>query len=143
MKSKRLDLSSRRAINQDSFIQEWPETGLILFDSPFDPKPGIRISQGRLCELDGKPEAEFDLIDRFIARYAIDLARAEEAMALDSTEVARRLIDIGVPRRELVTLFGALTPAKIVEVVNRLNTVEMMMPCRRCGPAGLPPTRPT
>lgn len=127
MKSKRLDLSSRRAINQDSFIQEWPETGLILFNSPFDPKPGIRISGGRLCELDGKPEAEFDLIDRFIARYAIDLTRAEEAMALDSTEVARRLIDIGVPRQELVDLFGALTPAKIVEVVNRLNTVEMMM----------------
>ena len=77
MKSKRLEVSSRRAINQDSFIQEWPETGLILFNSPFDPKPGIRLSQGRLCELDGKPEAAFDLIDQFIARYAIDLTRAE------------------------------------------------------------------
>ena len=127
MTSKRLEVSSRRAINQDSFIQEWPETGLILFNSPFDPKPGIRLSQGRLCELDGKPEAAFDLIDQFIARYAIDLTRAEAAMALDSTELARRLIDIGVPRGELVQLFGALTPAKIVEVVNRLNTVEMMM----------------
>ena len=46
MKSKRLDLSSRREINQDSFIQEWPESGLILFNSPFDPKPGIRIFAG-------------------------------------------------------------------------------------------------
>ena len=127
MTSKRLEVSSRRPVNQDSFIQEWPETGLILFNSPFDPKPGIRLSQGRLCELDGKPEAAFDLIDQFIARYAIDLTRAEAAMALDSTELARRLVDIGVPRGELVQLFGALTPAKIVEVVNRLNTVEMMM----------------
>ena len=127
MKSKRLQAMSQRAVNQDSFIGEWPETGLILFNSPYDPKPGVRVSEGRLCELDGKPEAEFDLIDRFIAGYAIDATRAEEAMALDSTAVARRLIDIGVPRQELVQLFGALTPAKIVEVVNQLNTVEMMM----------------
>ncbi len=127
MKSRRQQVLSQREVNQDSFIGEWPETGLILFNSPFDPKPGIRVSQGRLCELDGKPEAEFDLIDRFIARYSIDVTRAEEAMALDSTAVARMLIDIDAPRQELVQLFGALTPAKIVEVVNRLNTVEMMM----------------
>jgi len=127
MQSKRLDALNQREVNQDSFIDEWPETGLIVCNSPFDPKPQICISQGRIHKLDGKLETEFDLIDRFIANYAIDISRAEEQMALDSKKIARMLVDVGVPRQEIVQLFSALTPAKIVQVVDQLNTVEMMM----------------
>ena len=36
-----------------------------------------------MVELDGKPEAEFDVLDEFIARHGIDLAVAEEAMAIE------------------------------------------------------------
>jgi len=127
MQSKRLDSLSQREVNRDSFIDEWPETGLIVCNSPFDPKPQIYISQGRIQELDGKPETEFDLIDRFIANYAIDISRAEEQMALDSKKIARMLVDVGVPRQEIIQLFSGLTPAKMVQVVDQLNTVEMMM----------------
>jgi propanediol dehydratase large subunit len=119
--------SGGRPINRDSFIEEWPEAGLVLLDSPYDPAPGVRIEGGRIVELDGKAEADFDMLDRFIAHRAIDLAVAEEAMRMDSLALARMLVDIHVPRREVVRLVGGLTPAKIVEVVGRLNVVEMMM----------------
>ncbi len=125
--SKRFRSRAGRAVNRDSFIEEWPEAGLILFDSPGDPKPGVRIEDGRVVELDGKPEGEFDMLDRFIARHAIDPAVAEEAMALEPPAMARMLADINVPRAEIIRLFRGLTPARIMQVVNCLNVVEMML----------------
>lgn len=127
MKSKRIAARAVREVNRDSFIHEWPETGLILFHSPGDPQPQIRIQDGRVVELDGKPEAEFDLIDRFIASHAIDVAAAERAMPMDSVAIARQLVDINTARRDAIRLISGLTPAKIVRVVNSMNVVEMMM----------------
>ncbi|HZT33099.1 MAG TPA: propanediol/glycerol family dehydratase large subunit [Bryobacteraceae bacterium] len=125
--SKRFQARAGRDINKDSYIREWPETGLILFHSPCDPLPQIRVHAGRVVELDGTPEAQFDILDRFIARRAIDPAVAEAAMAMDSREIARMLVDITTPRAEIVRLFSGLTPAKIMQVVDCLNVVEMMM----------------
>ncbi|MGH9627607.1 MAG: propanediol/glycerol family dehydratase large subunit, partial [Bryobacteraceae bacterium] len=125
--SRRSQSRAQREVNRDSFIQEWPETGLILFNSPQDPKPQVRVSGGRITELDGRPESEFDLLDRFIARHAIDPRMAEEAMALDSLSIARMLVDIHVTRQEAVRICSGLSPAKMVEVVDCLNVVEMMM----------------
>ena len=125
--SKRFQSRSQRDINKDSFIHEWPEIGLILFNSPGDPRPQIRIVDGKINELDGKPEAEFDLIDQFIARYAIDPSRAAESMAMDSLTIARMLVDFQIPREQIIRIFSGLTPAKIMDVVNQLNVVEMMM----------------
>ena len=125
--SKRFESRAQRDINRDSFIHEWPQTGLILFHSPFDPKPQIKVHGDRITELDGTPEAQFDVLDRFIARHAIDVSVAPQAMAMDSQAIARMLVDIHVPRREVVRIISGLTPAKIMEVVNCLNVVEMMM----------------
>ena len=125
--SKRFQARAQREINKDSFIHEWPEKGLILFESPNDPAPQIKVQQGRVVELDGRPEAEFDLLDRFIADYAIDASIAEECMATDSLALARSLADFNIPRQEVLRLFSGLTPAKLTQVVNRLNVVEMMM----------------
>jgi propanediol dehydratase large subunit len=125
--SKRFESRAQRDINRDSFIHEWPQTGLILFHSPFDPKPQIKVQGDRITELDGTPEAQFDVLDRFIARHAIDVSIAEEVMAMDSQAIARMLVDIHVPRRQVVRVISGLTPAKIMEVVNCLNVVEMMM----------------
>ena len=125
--SKRFQARAQREINKDSFIQEWPEKGLILFESPNDPPPQIKVRQGRVVELDGRPEAEFDLLDRFIADYAIDASIAEACMGTDSLALARSLADFNVPRHEVLRLFSGLTPAKLTQVVNRLNVVEMMM----------------
>ncbi|MCW5978190.1 MAG: propanediol/glycerol family dehydratase large subunit [Bryobacteraceae bacterium] len=125
--SKRFERRAERAINRDSFIREWPETGLVIFNSPSDPDPGIRVNGGRITAMDGRPEAEFDMLDRFIARRAIDPAVAEEAMRLDSLAIARMLVDFHVPRAEAIRVVSGLTPAKIVQVVDKLNVVEMMM----------------
>lgn len=125
--SRRAEARAARPINRDSFIQEWPETGLILFDSPFDPKPSLRIEAGRVVELDGVPESSFDLLDRFIARHSIDLSQAPEAMAMDPIELARLMVDFRVPRNEVIRLASGLTPAKLAQVVQQLNVVEMMM----------------
>src|ERR1019366_2379262 len=125
--SKRAQARAARPVNHDSSIHEWPEKGLVLFGSPLDPQPQIRIENGRIVELDGKVEAEFDLIDRFLAQYAIDPAIPPGAMALDALAIARAAFHPDVPRAEVVRLFRGLTPAKIVQAVDCLNVVEMMM----------------
>ena len=127
MRSKRFEALAKRPVNQDGFVKEWIEEGFIAMESPNDPKPSIRIVNGAVTELDGKPVEQFDLIDHFIARYGINLARAEEVMAMDSVKLANMLCDPNVKRSDIVPLTTAMTPAKIVEVVSHMNVVEMMM----------------
>ncbi len=127
MRSKRFQVLAERPVNKDGFVNEWPEVGFIAMESSNDPKPSIRIENGKVVELDGKNRAEFDFLDRFIADYGINLENAEQVMKTDSLELARKLVDIHVPREEIVPLTTAMTPAKIVEVVEKLNVVEMMM----------------
>lgn len=127
MKSKRFEALAKRPVNQDGLIGEWPEEGLIAMGSPNDPKSSIKIENGVVVELDGKKREDFDMIDRFIADYAINLDYAEEAMKLDSVEIARKLVDINVGRDEIVEITTAITPAKAVEVMEHMNVVEMMM----------------
>jgi propanediol dehydratase large subunit len=125
--SRRIESRARREINRDSFIQEWPDAGLILARSPHDPPSGIRIENRRVVEMDGRSERDFDILDRFIALHAIDVEIAQEAMSLAPLAIARMLADINVTRHELVRIIGGLTPARLVEVVDCLNVVEMMM----------------
>lgn len=125
--SKRFEILAKREVNQDSFIHEWPEAGLIGMGSPFDPQPSLKIEYGIITEMDGKKRKNFDVIDIFIAKHAIDLERAQKAMDIDSLKLARMILDINTPRAKIVEIMGGLTPAKIVQVVNNLNTVEMMM----------------
>lgn len=126
-KTKRYEYLDSLEINKESFIREDPSIGLVTMSSPNDPKPGIKVEKGRIVEMDGVKEEDFDVIDKFISRYSIDISICEEAMAIDSMEFARRLVDINVPRSEIVRLAGGMTPAKAVEIVNCLNVVEMMM----------------
>ena len=98
----------------------------MVFHSPHDPKPGVRVRGGRVVELDGRAESDFDLLDRFIARYAIDVSVARKAMALDPLAIATMLVDVRTPRERAVRIIGGLTPARLVEVVSQLNVVEMM-----------------
>ena len=75
--------------------------------------------------LDGVHEADFDMIDNFIARHHIDVSIAAEMMAKPSTMIARQLVDMHVPRTELVKIAHGLTPAKLAEVVSHLNALEI------------------
>jgi propanediol dehydratase large subunit len=127
VKSKRFEVLDARPVNQDGYVTEWQEVGLIAMNSPKDPTPSIRVENGVVVELDGKSRAEFDMIDTFIADYGIKLDNAEAVNAMDSVQLARMMCDINVPRAEVVKLTTAMTPAKITEVVGHMNVLEMMM----------------
>lgn len=125
--SKRFEALSKRAVNLDGFITEWPEAGFVAMESPYDPKPSLKIENGVITEMDGKQRADFDFMDEFIADHAIDLNSAAEAMALCPLEMARKLVDIHVDKKEITRLMGGMTPAKLCQVVRQMNVVEMMM----------------
>ena len=127
MKSKRFEVLAARPVNQDGYVKEWPEVGLIAMDSPFDPKPSIKVENGRIVEMDGKTRDEFDMLDTFIADHAIRIDGAEAAMAIDSLDIARKIVDINVSRDEILAITLCPTPAKLTEVVGKLNIVEIMM----------------
>ena len=69
-----------------------------------------------MVELDGRREEDWDALDHFVARYGLDLDVAREAAALEDVEIARRLVDVDVPRAELVRLSRGLTPARLARV---------------------------
>lgn len=126
-RSKRIETLDRRPVNMDGYINEWPEMGFAAMKSPYDPKPSIKVEDGVISELDGKKKAEFDFLDQFIAEYAINVERAERSMTVPSLDIARMIVDIHVSRKEILELVSGITPAKMVEVINYLNVVEMMM----------------
>jgi len=130
-RSKRFELLERREINKDTFIREWPEMGLVNMESPLDPRPSLIVKKGIVQEMDGKGRKDFDIIDHFIIRHCLDLEQAQKGMEMDSIRIARKILDIDVPRRSVVKLIRGLTPAKILEVVKHLDTVEMMMALRK------------
>lgn len=114
-----------RPLRLDRFAAEDAAHGFAAFSSPADPRPGIGISGGTVVSLDGVMAHDFDMIDRFIATYHIDPAIAPEAMAMDSADIARMLVDMNVPRERLVRLAHGMTPAKLADVVSRLNALEI------------------
>ncbi len=126
-RSKRFDLLARRDINKETYVDPWPEAGLVVADSPYDPKPSLVIESGHVRELDGVARADFDALDRFIVAHALDLSVAEEAMAIPSQSCARMLADINVERGEISRLIAGMTPAKLAEVIRHMNVLEMMM----------------
>lgn len=114
-----------RPLRLDSFADENPEDGFAVFHSPYDPSPSLRLAaDGSVLEMDGRLAADFDILDAFIAHHHIDPTVASEAMAMDSAQVARMLVDINVPRARLEHLARGMTPAKLTDVLGHLNALE-------------------
>lgn len=126
-RAKRFEVLEKRPINLDGFSEEWAEVGLIAMESQYDPEPSITIDNGIVVEMDGKCREEFDSIDTFIADYGINMEHAEEAMKIDTLDIARMLVDVNVTREEVLRITTAITPAKITKVMSHLNVVEIMM----------------
>lgn len=126
-RSKRIETLDKRPVNLDGYINEWPEMGFVAMSSPYDPKPSVRVENGKIVELDGKKREDFDFIDQFIADYAINIERTAASMAVPSLDIARMIVDINVSRKEILELVSGITPAKMTEVMNHLNVVELMM----------------
>lgn len=137
-RSKRIEALDARPVNRDGFIDEWPEMGFVAMKSPYDPKPSVKVEDGVITELDGKAREDFDFIDQFIADYAIRIDRVEESMKVSSLEIAQKIVDIETPRKEILKIVSGITPAKMVEVINYLNVVEMMMGMQKMRARKLP-----
>ncbi len=125
--SRRFAALAKRDINRETFVDPWPEAGLTVVDSPYDPQPGLRIEDGLIVEMDGRQREDFDAIDLFIAAHALDLSVAKAAMLVPSLTLARMLTDVNVPQREVRQLIAGCTPAKLVEIMRHMNVLEMMM----------------
>ena len=125
--SGRFAALDQREINRETFVEPWPEAGLAVVDSPYDPAPSLRLEAGRVIEMDGRAVADFDTLDAFIANHALDLEVAAEAMALPSLTLARMIVDINVAPAAVRRLASGCTPAKLVEIIRHMNVLEMMM----------------
>lgn len=126
-RQKRFEVLDAREVNQDGFVTEWADVGLIAMGSPNDPKPSVKVQNGVIVEMDGVKREDFDFNDQFIADHAIDASVAEQMMAIPTVEIARKLVDINVSRAEVAKIFSGLTAAKIADVMDSLNIVEMAM----------------
>lgn len=123
----RFRFMNEQRVNLDGFATPAPELGLVAFNGPNDPAPSLVITDGRITELDGRTESEFDSIDAFIAIHGIDLEVASAAMAIDSLDFARRLVDPNISRLDIVRLASGMTPAKLAEVLSLLNAAELVI----------------
>jgi propanediol dehydratase large subunit len=130
-RSERFVAREARELRKEVLVSEWPELGLVAFDSPNDPDPELVIEDGRVVRLDGRGVDEFDLIDHFIARHGIDVGAAADAAELTDVEIAHRLVEVDVPRRELVRLSRGLTPARLARIVALLDPVELMFAMKK------------
>ena len=130
-RSERFRVRAQAPLRRETLISPDPSLGLVAMNGPGDPAPSLVIEDDVVTELDGKPRERFDTLDRFIAAHGIDLEIAPEAMSLSDVALARLLVDVDVPRAELVRLARGLTPAKLATVVGLLDPVEMMFALKR------------
>nr|AAL38403.1 glycerol dehydratase large subunit GldC [Lentilactobacillus diolivorans] len=140
-RQKRFEKLEKRPVHLDGFVKEWDDEGLVAMEGKNDPKPSVKVENGVVTELDGKKKADFDLIDKYIAEYGLNIDKAEEVMAMDSTKIAKMLVDPNVPRSEIVKLTTAMTPAKAEEVISKLNFGEMIMAVQKMRPRRTPATQ--
>jgi len=131
MRSQRFVSREQRQLRREVLVSPLPELGLVAADGPGDPAPELVVEDGVVTRMDGCAAAEFDVIDRFVVAHGLDLEVASEAMAVDDAELARLLVDVDVPRTELVRLANGLTPAKLARVVGLLDPVELMLALKK------------
>jgi propanediol dehydratase large subunit len=129
--SSRFASRERRGLRRELLIPPLPALGLVAANGPNDPAPELALEDGVVIRMDGREASEFDVIDRFLVGHGLDLDAAPEAMAIEDPEVARMLVDVDVPRDELVRISRGLTPAKLARVIGLLDPVELMFALRK------------
>ena len=137
-RQKRFEELEKRPIHQDTFVKEWPEEGFVAMMGPNDPKPSVKVENGKIVEMDGKKREDFDLIDLYITKYGINIDNVEKVMNMDSTKIARMLVDPNVSRESIIEITSALTPAKAEEIISKLDFGEMIMAIKKMRPRRKP-----
>ncbi|MBA3842592.1 MAG: propanediol/glycerol family dehydratase large subunit [Actinobacteria bacterium] len=129
--SARFAARAERELRREVLIEPLAELGLVAFDGPNDPTPSLVIEDGRVVELDGRRRERWDALDHFIVSEGLDLEVAAEAAGIADEEIARKLVDVAVPRAELVRLARGLTPARLARVITMLDPVELMFAMKK------------
>jgi propanediol dehydratase large subunit len=130
-RSERFAARERRELRREVLIEPLAELGLVAMNGPNDPTPSLVVEDGRVVELDGRRRDAWDALDHFVVRYGLDLDVAREASKLDDATIARMLVDVDVPRSELVRLSRGLTPARLARVIGLLDPVELMFALKK------------
>ena len=130
-RSRRAESRLGREVRLEAIIGPQPDLGLVAMNGPNDPEPSLAVENGRVVDLDGTRAEDFDVLDRFIADHGLDLDMAEELRAVADDQLARMLVDVDIPRHELVRLSRGLTPARLSRVVGLLDPVEMMFALKK------------
>lgn len=125
--TKRYEKTKNRPIKKDVITDELPEIGFIAKYSKYDPTPSIAVENGIIVEMDGKNRKNFDSIDLFIADYGINKETCVNSMNIPAEDLAKMLVDINISRDELIKITTGLTPAKLSQVIDLMNIVEIMM----------------
>ena len=92
-RSARFVAREARGLRQELSIEPLAELGLVAMNGPNDPAPSLVVEGGRVVELDGRREEEWDALDHFVARYGLDLevaARGGGARGRGDRAAARR-----------------------------------------------------
>jgi propanediol dehydratase large subunit len=131
MASRRFASRATRDLQLEQLISPAPELGLVAANGPNDPEPELVVEAGVVTRMDGRAAADFDVIDRFVVAHGLDLEVASEAMSMDDLALARMLVDVHVPRSELVRLSRGLTPARLARVIGLLDPVELMLALKK------------
>ncbi len=129
--SDRFASRAEKELRRELLVSPLPELGLVAANGPNDPDPELVVEGGVVVRMDGRPAEEFDVIDRFLIAHGLDLEIAPEAMAVSDAAIARMLVDVDVPRGEVVRLARGLTPAKLARVVGLLDPVELMFALKK------------
>jgi len=131
MASRRFASRATRDLHLEQLVSPLPELGLVAANGPNDPESELVVEDGAVTRMDGREAADFDVIDRFVVAHGLDLQVAPEAMALDDLAFAHMLVDVNMPRAELVRLSRGLTPAKLARVIGLLDPVELMLALKK------------
>jgi propanediol dehydratase large subunit len=120
-----------RELRREVLIEPLHELGLVAMNGPNDPGPSLVVESGRVVEIDGRREEQWDALDHYLARHGLDPTVATDANALEDASIARMLVDVDVSRAELVRLSRGLTPARLARIVSLLDPVELMFALKK------------
>src|SRR4051794_20751680 len=97
-RSARYVAREQRELRREVLIEPLAELGLVAIDGPNDPQPSLVVTDGEIVEIDGRRRDSWDALDHFVASYGLDLEVARETAQLDDLAIARKLVDVDVPR---------------------------------------------
>ena len=76
-RSERFVAREQRELRRELLIEPLAELGLVAMNGPNDPEPSLVIEDGRVVELDGRREHEWDALDHFVVANGLDLEVAQ------------------------------------------------------------------